>query len=150
MKKFSRLSLLILFTLLFIACDDTNKTVKKDKRICPQCHMVLTDSNKHTATLENENITYFDDIGCMVLYAKKNNINLKESHLKVFTVDTQKYIDPFQAYYKIDEITPMKYGFGAYENKNEENTIDFNEVTIRMLRGEHMANPKIRKRLLGY
>jgi hypothetical protein len=43
----------------------------------------------------------------------------------------------------------MHYGFSAYEKKKE-NLISFDEMQIRMLRGEHMANPKIRKHILGY
>ncbi len=44
--------------------------------------------------------------------------------------------------------TPMHYGFGAYENLKE-GMIDFNEMRLRMLRGENMSDPKIRKKLLG-
>ncbi len=43
----------------------------------------------------------------------------------------------------------MMYGFSAYENK-QENIIYYEEVMMKMLRGEHMANPKIRKQILGY
>ena len=41
------------------------------------------------------------------------------------------------------------YGFTPYEKKCK-NCINFDEVILRMLRGEHMANPKIRKQILGY
>ena len=50
--------------------------------------------------------------------------------------------------FAINENTPMHYSFSAYEKKCEE-CITFDEVIIRMLRGEHMANPKIRKQILG-
>jgi hypothetical protein len=43
----------------------------------------------------------------------------------------------------------MNYGFGAYESK-QDRSIGFDEVILKMLRGEHMANPKIRKQILGY
>jgi hypothetical protein len=44
----------------------------------------------------------------------------------------------------------MHYGFGAYENANaKEGMIDFNEMRLRMLRGETISDPKIRKKLLG-
>jgi len=147
MKQFKNL-LLILATLLFVAC---NQKDTKDKRICPQCNMILPETNTYTSTLiEDGDIVSFDDIGCMVLYAHENKIDLKKSNSKVFTSDTKRDIDSFKAYYRIDQITPMKYGFCAYENKQDSQTIDFDEVIIRILRGEHMANPKIRKRLLGY
>ncbi len=151
MKQFKSLSLIVLLISLFMGCTQTNEEVKKDKRICPQCNMELPELNTHTSTLiEDGDMVSFDDIGCMILYAHKNKIDLKESNSKVFTTDTEKDIDSFKAYYKINELTPMKYGFSAYENKQDSQTISFDEVRIRMLRGEHMANPKIRKRLLGY
>ena len=43
----------------------------------------------------------------------------------------------------------MLYGFSAYENECN-GCIKFEEVIMKMLRGEHMANPKIRKKILGY
>ena len=111
--------------------------------------MPLPKSNLHTSSLnDNGKIHYFDDVGCMVLWSKENNVELK--NMKIFSNDTKKYIDASKAFYSINERTPMNYGFGAYENKNENTIIDFNEVKLRMLRGEHMANPKIRKQILGY
>ena len=112
--------------------------------------MELPKSNIHTCILDkNGDMKYFDDVGCMILWSKENNIDLKNTKTKIFSNDTKKYIDTFKAYYMINEKTPMLYGFSAYENKKD-GSIDFNEVIIRMLRGEHMANPKIRKQILGY
>ena len=42
----------------------------------------------------------------------------------------------------------MNYGFGAYEHK-QNGYIDFDTVKIKMDNQETMANPKIRKKLLG-
>ncbi len=141
---------LFLSVLVMISgCDSTAKKEQQSK-ICPECHMPLPASNKNTAFVEqNSKMTYFDDVGCMVLWAKENNIDLEKVKVKVFTNDTKKYEDAFKLNYRIDEKTPMHYGFGAYEHKTK-NTIDFNEVILRMLRGENMANPKIRKQILGY
>ncbi len=111
--------------------------------------MELPSSHIHTATIKSYGkMYYFDDIGCMILWSSQNSINLPKSDPRVFTNDTKRYIDAFSAHYTIDEKTPMSYGFSAYENKTE-GTIDFKEVILRMLRGEHMANPKIRKQILG-
>ena len=138
------ISLLVILT----ACDSSNDI--HTKKVCPQCNMPLPKSNIHTSTISKDGeFTYFDDVGCMILWSKTNNINLKEIKTKIFTNDTKRYIDSFSAFYKIDEKTPMGYGFSAYE-KELEQTIGFDEVIIRMLRGEHMANPKIRKQILGY
>jgi hypothetical protein len=140
MKTFVK-SIFVVF-LLFAGCDNTKKP-----HICPQCNMPLPKSNINTSNI-NEKI-YFDDIGCLVLYAKEHNINLKKQKIKVFVNDTYRYINPYKAYFTINEKTPMNYGFTPYEKKCK-NCINFDEVILRMLRGEHMANPKIRKQILGY
>ncbi|MCK9490980.1 MAG: hypothetical protein M0Q24_02735 [Sulfurimonas sp.] len=150
MKSFN---LLIIFALsFFTACNSTQsssaKEPKSKSRVCPKCHMEVDKSNKHSASLaKNDNIYYFDDIGCLVLWSNENKLDAKSA--KVFTKDSARYIDATQAHYKIGEKTPMSYGFVAFEDSAEE-TIDFDEVSIKMLRGEHMANPKIRKQILGY
>ena len=62
--------------------------------------------------------------------------------------DTQKYIDAKKAYYSLDEITPMGYGFGAYKLK-QDGYVDYETMSLKMLRGENMNNPLIKKQLLG-
>ena len=155
MKLFKSYLLALLLTTFFVGCNSSDnntieKSTKQDTRICPQCNMPLPSSNINTSNInDNGDIIYFDDIGCMILYAKKNNIDLKNRTIKIFSNDTKKYINPYKANFTINEKTPMLYGFSAYENSCK-NCITFNEVIIRMLRGEHMANPKIRKQILGY
>ena len=73
----------------------------------------------------------------------------KEAIIWVHALDTNRWIDARKAYYTRDENTPMHYGFGAYE-KEKNSTSIFDEMVLRMLRGENMANPKIRKQILGY
>ena len=107
--------------------------------------MHIIDSKEYSSNLEKYD---FDDIGCMVLYSKENNIDLNKIDSKVFTIDTKRFVDSKEAYYTIDEKTPMSYGFGAYENQVK-NSITFNDMILRMLRGENLTNPKIRKQLLG-
>ena len=143
MKLFK--SLLVIVIVLFLnGCNDNNKT---NAHICPQCNMPLPKTNINTSNINQK--SYFDDIGCMVLYAKEHNIDLKSKKLEIFTQDTKKYIDPYKAFFTINEKTPMNYGFSAYENRCS-NCINFDKVIIKMLRGENMANPKIRKQILGY
>ena len=149
MKLFVKI---IFFAIIFIACqsEDISLEDEVNNRICPQCNMPLPDSNIHTANLDNNgNIIYFDDVGCMILWAKDEKIDLYKIKSKIFSNDTKRYIDPFKAYFQINARTPMLYGFSAYEKECEQ-CIKFDEVIIKMLRGEHMANPKIRKQILGY
>lgn len=144
--------LLIAALTFFTACNSSesssSQALKSEAKVCPKCHMEVEKSNMHSASLvENDTTYYFDDIGCMILWSHENDIDISKA--KVFSKDTSRYIDAASASYKIGEKTPMSYGFGAYEN-GIQNHIDFDEVYMKMLRGEHMANPKIRKQILGY
>ncbi len=65
----------------------------------------------------------------------------------VMTKDTKKYIDGRKAWYSRTDTTPMGYGFGAYENK-QEGFIDFDTMFLHMARGEHLGNPQIKAKLL--
>jgi hypothetical protein len=145
MKEFKLLVLVFTSLLTFFGCSSPRKV----SDICPTCNMQIDDSKLHSASLHVKNhIHNFDDIGCMIIFAKKNQLDLNQMESKVFTNDTKRYINSSKAYYKTYENTPMSYGFTAYE-KEEPEVIDFDKVIINMLRGEHMANPKIRKQTLG-
>lgn len=148
MKKFKISLLFFLVALLFNACNsDENMQIIK---VCPECNMELPSSNIHTSTINSKGVKhYFDDVGCMVLWADKNEINFENVKIEIFSNDTQKYVDAIEAFYSINEKTPMRYGFSAYQ-ENAESRIGFQEIRMKMLRGEHMANPKIRKQILGY
>jgi hypothetical protein len=142
MKKFKFLYTLTLFLLLLlVACDSSNA---KKQDICPQCNMPIAKSKEYSSNLDNK--VYFDDIGCLILWTKKESKD--PSQAMVFTKDTKQYIKATDAFYTIKERTPMGYGFTAYEKEQPE-SIKFEEMKLRMLRGEHMANPKIRKQILG-
>lgn len=111
--------------------------------------MKIPDSKTHSSTLNIDKSTHnFDDIGCMIIFSKNNQIDLKTMPSTVFTMDTKKMVDSKIAHYKLCEGTPMKYGFCAYENSVLDEIL-FDEVVQKMLRGEHMANPKIAKQVLG-
>ena len=137
MKKFD-IFLILIFT-FFIGCNSKTTT---DKTICPQCRMPIK-SKINTARMDN---IYFDDVGCLILWAKKEAKKL--NHAEVFTKDTHKYINATDAYYSNNERTPMGYGFTAYEHQKK-GYIKFEEMRLKMLRGENLHNPKIRKRILG-
>ena len=117
---------------------------------CPQCHMYLV-GKKHTAQVITKDLKthFFDDIGCAILWLKDRKIEPFSITMWVFSNDTHRYIDAFKAFYSISDETPMLYGFGAYE-KQKESMIDFNEMRLRMLRGENMSDPKIRQQLKGH
>lgn len=113
-----------------------------------QCGMTITQLKHSVQVVSKDGKTwFFDDIGCFATWYEK--INSKEKYtIWVYSNDTNKYIDAKTAWYSRKDSTPMNYGFGAYENKKDE-LINFEEVTLKMLRGENLRNPYIKKELLG-
>jgi len=92
------------------------------------------------------NTWFFHDHGGFVNWLKDKKFE-KEAVIWVMSRDTKKWIDAREAFYSLNEITPMGYGFGAYK-KTKEGFVTYEEMRLKMLRGETMNNPLIRKRLL--
>jgi len=150
---FPILLLLVLFACTenpFVKSGNTKKTpvkIEKGKYFCSSCKMPV-DTLKYSAqAIEPNGDTYFfDDPGCVAIWL--NKIDNKDSvKIWMYSLDTKRWIDGRKAYYSIVENTPMFYGFGAYENK-QEGFINFNQMFLRMMRGENLTNPKIRKQIL--
>ncbi len=113
-----------------------------------QCGMTIT-KLKHSAQVVSPDgrTWFFDDTGCLALWYK--DIKFKDKAIIwVYSNDTNKYIDGRKAWYSKTDSTTMGYGFGAYENKKDD-MITFQEMLLKMYRGENLANPLIRKKLLG-
>jgi nitrous oxide reductase accessory protein NosL len=113
-----------------------------------QCKMLIADINNSAEVISPDGKTwFFDDPGCMILWLKDKDFEDK-AKLWVYTLDSNKWVDAKKAWYGIKDHTAMHYGFGAREKKCKE-CINFEEMRLRMLRGENLTNPKIRKKLLG-
>ncbi|MDD2384384.1 MAG: hypothetical protein PHN18_09365 [Sulfurospirillaceae bacterium] len=124
-------------------------TYKDNTVQCPQCHMYLVGMVHTAQIISKEGQThFFDDIGCAILWSKEHHIDVANVVFWVYTVDTKRWIKAKEAHYSLNDETPMKYGFGAYEQEKE-GMIAFEEMRLRMLRGENMSDPKVRKKLLG-
>ena len=112
------------------------------------CKMLITTKRNSMQVVAPDGKTwFFDDPGCMVLWLQDKSFKAN-AKLWVFTIDTKQWIDAKTAWYGVKDQTEMHYGFGARENKTE-GSIDYMEMELRILRGEHLGNPKIRKKLLG-
>lgn len=112
------------------------------------CGMIIDDMTYVSQVASKSGKTwFFHDHGGMVNWLKDKSIK-DTGKIWVMTIDTKKYIDGRKAWYSRTENTPMGYGFGAYEKK-EDNLISFDEMSLKMLRGENLTNPYIRKELLG-
>jgi len=89
---------------------------------------------------------FFHDHGGMVKWLEDKPFK-QNAKIWVYAKDSKKWIDVKEAYFSQTDITPMEYGFGAYQKK-QKNFINFQEMSIKMLRGENMSNPQIRQKLL--
>ena len=112
-----------------------------------QCGMVIDTIKYASEVISPDGRTwFFHDHGGMIKWIEKRDFRDRAT-IWVHAIDTDRWIDAKKAHYTRDEDTPMRYGFGAYE-KREEGTISFNEMRLLTLRGETMVNPIIRRELL--
>ena len=89
---------------------------------------------------------FFHDPGGVANFLKKTAI--KNPTIWFYTIDTKRWIKAENCWFSQMETTPMKYGFGAYENKKN-GYISFKDMSLKMIRGENLTNPLIRKKLFG-
>ncbi len=112
------------------------------------CGMVITDLDYVSQVIAKDGKTwFFHDHGGFVHWLKDKSFQ-DDVVIWVMSKDTKKYIDATKAYYSLTDKTPMGYGFGAYEHK-QEGFIDFDTMKLRMLRGETLKNPRIKQQLLN-
>lgn len=155
MKRFKYL-LLILFISFIAGCDkrvDTHlKEVHWDRDMCELCKMVVSERKYAVQVVNPDNgkSYMFDDIGCTILWFKEEQISW-ENKAKIYIADTNtgEFIDARKAYYDTMSRTPMDYGFGAYKESEsiDKNSIiiNFEELRLKVLRGETMQNPLLRQ-----
>jgi nitrous oxide reductase accessory protein NosL len=112
------------------------------------CGMVITDLQYASQVIAPDGKTwFFHDHGGFVHWLEDKSFK-DNATIWVMSKDTHKWIDGKKAFYSLSDITPMGYGFGAYE-KRKDGFVTFEQMRLKMLRGETMNNPKIRKQLLG-
>lgn len=112
------------------------------------CGMVIDNLSYISQVISPSGKTwFFHDHGGFVKWLEDKDFK-DEAVIWVMTLDTKKWIDARKAFYSLRDKTPMGYGFGAYEKKAPTH-VDFDTMRLRMLRGETLNNPHIRKQLLG-
>ena len=113
-----------------------------------ECGMVIDDLSYASQVIAPDGKTwFFHDHGGMAAWLKTRPFQ-KEAKIWVHDLDTGQWIDGRTAWYSRTDETPMLYGFGAH-SRFRDGYIDFETMQKYMLRGETMANPVIRKQLLG-
>ncbi len=112
------------------------------------CGMVIEDLHYASQVVaKNGKTWFFHDHGGFINWLKDKDFK-DEVVIWVMSVDSKKWIDGKKAFYSLIDITPMGYGFGAYEFKKDK-FVTYNIMRLKMLRGETMNNPLIKKQLLG-
>ena len=112
------------------------------------CGMVIKDLEYASQVIaKNGKTWFFHDHGGFINWLKDKEFK-DDVVIWVMSKDTKRWINAKKAFYSQDEKTPMGYGFGAYEMKDTRH-VDFETMKLRMLRGETMNNPLIKKQLLG-
>ena len=122
--------------------------IKLNKTNDTECAMLIkTEENAAEVVAPNGDTWFFDDPGCMVKWLQDKKWKDKAT-LWVHTIDTKRWIKAQNAKFTTTYHSAMHYGFGAKE-KGGNNTISFEQMVERMKRGETLANPKYRKKILG-
>jgi len=143
--KYFKFLVIVFLVLTFSACEKKSSTavqeVHWDRDMCARCVMVVSDRHNTTQVINPDTGKkyMFDDIGCMVLWFKDNNIEWKDKAVIWITdVVTGKWIDARKAFYDTENVTPMAYGFCAHKSKDTikkgQEIIDFNEVVKRVIK----------------
>lgn len=143
--KYFKFLVIVFLVLTFSACEKKSSTavqeVHWDRDMCARCVMVVSDRHNTTQVINPDTGKkyMFDDIGCMVLWFKDNNIEWKDKAVIWITdVVTGKWIDARKAFYDTENVTPMAYGFCAHKSKDTikkgQEIIDFDEVVKRVIK----------------
>lgn len=145
LRKVLKLLCIIPIIFIFTACEKKEtggiQKVHWDRDMCDRCKMVISERNHAAQVINPENHkTYkFDDIGCVPLWFKDENIQWKDN-AKIWIADikTSKWIDARTAFYDTMNVTPMAYGFGAHESKETiekgQEIVNFEELSKRVLK----------------
>jgi len=112
------------------------------------CGMVIEDLGYVSQVVTRNGKTwFFHDHGGFVHWLADKEFK-DEAKIWVMSRDSHRWINAKEAFYSLNETTPMGYGFGAYETR-QEGFVDFESMRLKMLRGETMNNPLIKKQLLA-
>jgi len=113
-----------------------------------ECGMLIDDLNFASQVIAPDGKTwFFHDHGGMAAWLKTRPFE-SDAVIWVHDLDSGNWINGRTAWYSRTDDTPMLYGFGAYQTK-QDGFINFPNMQLYMLRGETIANPAIRKQLLG-
>lgn len=152
---------LVVMMIMFSLSSSKKMIVVKDGNVAQQpiemsiglfqdsdCGMVINDLVDASQVIAKSGKSwFFHDHGGMVKWLEDKEFK-DSAKIWVMSRDTKSWIDAREAFYSTKDTTAMSYGFGAYEKENKE-FINFDTMRLRVLRGETLRNPLIRKQILG-
>lgn len=159
MKK---LTILLVILILLSSCNQQvtyeARDINFDRDVCFICLMGLTDQ-RYNAQAINEygEVHWYDDIGCLAeeMRDTKTWETWKGSKVKFWIGDADKgnepsnWIDAETAFYDYGKHTPMGYGYSAYAEKPDVDSIfTFKEVLKRINEGKTMRENFIQEKML--
>jgi hypothetical protein len=140
-----------LFLLIF-ACKGGNEEQLPvdfvwDRVACEECKMALSDPHYSAQVIDpNGRAFYFDDIGCAILWLRRQPWKDK-ARTWVNDVKTTEWIEAQKTnWISGDPQTPMGYGFAATLSAVE-NALDYETVKKRMVSGKTLVNENLGKHL---
>jgi len=141
-----------LLFLLIIACKGGNEEQLPvdfvwDREACEECKMALSDPHYSAQVIDpNGGAYYFDDIGCAILWLRRQPWQDK-ARTWVNDVKTTEWIEAKKAnWISGDPQTPMGYGFAATLSPVED-ALDYETVKKLMVSGQTLVNENLKKHL---
>jgi copper chaperone NosL len=158
LKKYQHMKKLVLISIMAVATfmvscnrepDYSPRIINYERDICAQCLMGIADSLWAVQTINTqEDVLWFDDIGCLVEYMKTPNwqkfVNKAKVQFWVGNSENGGWIDAQKAYYNFGKHTPMGYGYSAVPEPND-TTFTFNQVVKRIEEGKTMREEFLQK-----
>jgi len=137
---------------LIIACKGGNEEQLPvdfvwDRVACQECKMALSDPHYSAQVIDpNGSAYYFDDIGCAILWLRRQPWKNK-ARTWVKDVKTTEWIEAEKAnWISGDPQTPMGYGFAATLSPVEK-ALDYETVKKWMFSGQTLVNENLEKHL---
>ncbi|RLD90442.1 MAG: hypothetical protein DRJ09_04260 [Bacteroidetes bacterium] len=152
MKKLMLIGIMAITTIMVSCNHEPNyapRTINYERDICAQCLMGIADSLWAVQTINTqEDVLWFDDIGCLVEYMKTPNWQkyVNNQKVKIWVGNTKDggWIDAQKVYYNFGKHTPMGYGYSAVPESND-TTFSFNQVVKRIEEGKTMREEFLQK-----
>ncbi|MCK5678607.1 MAG: hypothetical protein KAH72_09065 [Flavobacteriaceae bacterium] len=159
MKK---LTLLLGVFILLSSCqkevDFNARDINFDRDVCFVCLMGLTDQRYNAQSInEYGEVHWYDDIGCLAEEMRDTITwnQWKGNKVRFWIGDANKgnepsnWIDAETAFYDYGKHTPMGYGYSAYADKPDTDSIyTFEQVLQRINEGKTMREDFIQEKML--